>query len=57
MRAPAGTIRGAPEAPISPTDVTTIMRLLSDIQLDVQRIRVILDDEAEEQDDDGEDDS
>ena len=37
------------ESPISGGDVTTVMRLLSDIQVDVRSIRTLL-----EEDDDGE---
>ena len=44
------------EPPIHHTDVTTIMRLLGDIQLDVNRIRNLLEDEDGEEEEVPEDD-
>jgi hypothetical protein len=39
------------EPPFSHSDVTTIMRILSDISDDVEAIRVLLDDDGEEEED------
>jgi phage host-nuclease inhibitor protein Gam len=45
------------EPPIEHRDVTTIMRLLADIQVDVRRIRNLLEDEDGEEEEDSEDDA
>jgi hypothetical protein len=39
------------EPPIGHSDVTTIMRLLGDIQLDVERMRRLLEGDDEEEED------
>lgn len=44
------------EPPIEHRDVTTIMRLLGDIQVDVSRIRRLLEDEDGEEEEAPEDD-
>jgi phage host-nuclease inhibitor protein Gam len=54
--AAAATIT-AMEPPIEHRDVTTIMRLIGDIQLDVTRIRELLEDEDGEEEELPEDDS
>jgi phage host-nuclease inhibitor protein Gam len=55
-RAAAATIK-AVEPPIEHRDVTTTMRLIGDIQLDVSRIRGPLEDEDGEEEELPEDDS
>jgi hypothetical protein len=45
------------EPPISHSDVTTVMRLLSDIQADVSRIRRLMEDEDDGEAEASEDDS
>ena len=54
--AAAATITAA-EPPIEHRDVTTIMRLIGDIQLDVSRIRELLEDEDGDEEELPEDDS
>ena len=45
------------ESPIEHRDVTTIMRLLGDVQADVRRIRNLLEDEDGEEEEVPEDDT
>jgi hypothetical protein len=45
------------EPPIEHRDVTTIMRLLADIQVDVRRIRNLLDEDDGEEEEVPEDDA
>jgi hypothetical protein len=45
------------EPPIDHSDVTTIMRLLGDVQTDVRIIRELLEDEDGEEAEDSEDDT
>jgi hypothetical protein len=48
-----GTIEGVAEAPITHEDATTIMLMISDIRLDIARIRVVVEggENGEEEDD------
>jgi hypothetical protein len=45
------------EPPVSHSHVTTVMRLLSDIQADVSRIRRLMEDEDDGEEEASEDDS
>ena len=47
MTAPGTPDDASIEAPTSHSDVTTIMRLISDIQIDVRKIRELMEDDED----------